>query len=192
MREFDSKTRPAAAAFVLATVGCLVNEPGPGDVDLGTTDGVGTDGGPGMTADPPGTGTGGTETGADSAGTGAGPGTQTGATDSETTGGAGGHDGVACGVDLVCELPEICCAAMSGSGCAPGCTGDQVETLCDGPEDCETGVCCWGLTGGSACHPGAGDCGGITPDVACHGSADCPGGAPCEPHPFVSWISLCG
>ncbi len=114
----------------------------------------------------------------------------------ETSGGSSGSAspvGVFCEVDVECLAPEICCAAMVGSACGETCAADQVEVLCDGPEDCDGGVCCWGLTGGSSCQPDISSCQDLTPDVACNVDDDCPGDRPsCAPHVWVAWINICG
>lgn len=100
------------------------------------------------------------------------------------------YDGVTCDQDL-CLNPEVCCASMAASGCKDTCAGTEVSLVCDGPEDCAGGVCCWGLTGGSSCAATPTDCPSSQPSVACHDPDDC-GGDPCEPHVFVNWISICG
>ncbi len=148
----------------LTAAGCLGSEPQPfqnAGEDAGTTTATGT-------------------------------GSDTSDTDGDTTDGTGtgsGGDGVTCD-QAVCVNPDLCCASMAASGCKSACEGGEVLLECDGPEDCGSGVCCWGLTAGSVCRADATECTAATPSVACHSSRDC-GGAACEPHIFVSWISIC-
>lgn len=88
--------------------------------------------------------------------------------------------------DARCAQDETCCGELIEPrhfiyDCLPdGLTGDCAQTFdCDGPEDCESGLCCGGTAvacapvGERACRDGA---------PVCHQDADC-GGGPCCPTP---------
>lgn len=92
--------------------------------------------------------------------------------------GADGEPGVAC-LGAACAPGMICCREVLVPGQASTycledgvCEGARFE--CDGPEDCDGGVCCAGDDGRVSC---ASTCSGMT---ACHTDQDCAGAACCD------------
>jgi hypothetical protein len=88
--------------------------------------------------------------------------------------------GVECG-DEPCDPGETCCAEVlvpptRSLYCTPGprmCGGTAFT--CDGPEDCDAGICCSDGEGLVACVSDT-----SCPDArACHGDGDCPGQERC-------------
>jgi hypothetical protein len=87
---------------------------------------------------------------------------------------------IGCGTTPACESPVIqCCGDFSEAGgtcaSATGICTSQLTLLCDGPEDCASGVCSGEASGGGVqtqCKPSAG-----TYQI-CHDHTQCPGAAP--------------
>ena len=107
--------------------------------------------------------------------------------------GGGQAEEIACGDTETCTDGDVCCVTMSTVACRSACEGSEVPISCDGPEDCDGGVCCWGLTGGSTCETSADACTGVRPTPACHEQAHCDvvDDTQCQPEMFVPWISTC-
>jgi hypothetical protein len=81
------------------------------------------------------------------------------------------------GQTLICNAPEVCCAAPNAPNhCAESCDTTVVLT-CDDDGDCPRGACCLERNGtsGAACH--------VTCDAdfspLCTRSSDCPTDLPC-------------
>ncbi len=94
--------------------------------------------------------------------------------------GSGGTDpfgGVVCGVAGTCTFS--CCLDLTQEDgapfCATSCPFDIGSFACDGPEDCEGGVCCGDVTG-TSCRD---SCGGNMLEM-CNTDSDCDGGF-CSP-----------
>lgn len=93
--------------------------------------------------------------------------------------GADGGPGVAC-LGAACEPGRVCCREILVPGqvstyCldqASQCGGAAFE--CDGPEDCDGGICCADDQGMVSC---ATTCTGL---IACHTEQDCAGTACCD------------
>lgn len=92
-----------------------------------------------------------------------------------------GPNTVECG-DTACALPgEVCCRTPAGAArCAADCGAGETAFTCDGPEDCEDGICCRDVlsgVGGAVC---AAACeGAFVP--ACHVGEMCDDGSMCCP-----------
>ncbi|HUH05012.1 MAG TPA: hypothetical protein VML75_23605 [Kofleriaceae bacterium] len=104
--------------------------------------------------------------------------------------GADGGPGVAC-LGAACAPGMVCCREVIIPGEAstycvdevPHCGGATFE--CDGPEDCDGGICCADDQGWVSC---AATCTGLT---ACHTDQDCAGAGCCDtPHGVIA--TCCG
>lgn len=112
--------------------------------------------------------------------------------------------GVACGssgADASCVLPLSCCFTITNI-CDAGERACYARHACDGPEDCETGVCCGAPSrsfedlGWSAANPlstrctDASEC--AAPNVRlCNGDEDCPPRERCCAERHDGRIGLC-
>jgi hypothetical protein len=89
-----------------------------------------------------------------------------------------------------CEAPAVCCLSAIDSqhgSCTTFSACRDLALTCDGPEDCNGGVCCLDQQagGGTTCKA-PGDCGG-TEKWLCRTDADCaasPAGNHCRPADF--------
>ncbi|HEY3449998.1 MAG TPA: hypothetical protein VGK67_26840 [Myxococcales bacterium] len=90
--------------------------------------------------------------------------------------GASGTRGIACGSALCEAGTAVCCvrpapAAASCEARDGGCPLSAGNYLCDGPEDCATGLSCCGYSGRVGTFCGSGSC---FAETLCHADADCP------------------
>jgi hypothetical protein len=92
---------------------------------------------------------------------------------------------IACGARACSVGNEQCCVNANppfDRSCSPmGCTSNQVEFICDGPEDCAVGICCMPIQNSLGTSRCSRDCiGGLE---LCHNSADCGAGRLCAMEP---------